>query len=187
MLKAAMSRCLVYGILNRHPKLLAERSYAVWEDMEQKLREHGEPLRSLESARPLSDFDVVGFSLQYELTYTNILQMLDLGGIPRWSEERGDDDPLVIAGGPVATHAEPLGPFVDAFLIGDGEQKLPELLLTWATLRDAGMPRRERLGSRRNQHSRKFGTCVPYVSTKPKTCETRGKQYLFLRSIKKPK
>ncbi|HJL23650.1 MAG TPA: TIGR03960 family B12-binding radical SAM protein, partial [Polyangiaceae bacterium LLY-WYZ-15_(1-7)] len=136
---------ILYGILNRHPKLLAERSYAVWEDMEQKLREHGEPLRSLESARPLSDFDVVGFSLQYELTYTNILQMLDLGGIPRWSEERGDDDPLVIAGGPVATHAEPLGPFVDAFLIGDGEQKLPELLLTWATLRDAGMPRRERL------------------------------------------
>ncbi|MFW6023780.1 MAG: TIGR03960 family B12-binding radical SAM protein, partial [Myxococcota bacterium] len=136
---------ILYGILNGHDALLAERAYAPWSDMEAALRSHGEPLRSLESARPLSDFDVVGFSLQYELTYTNVLLMLDLGGIPRWAHDRGDRDPLVIAGGPTATHAEPMAPFVDAFLIGDGEEKLPELLLTWATLRDAGMPRRERL------------------------------------------
>jgi len=136
---------ILYGILNRHPRLLAERAYAVWTDMEAELRAHDEPLRSLESARPLSDFDVVGFSLQYELTYTNILQMLDLGGIPRWSRERGDDDPLIVCGGPTATHGEPLSPFVDVFLIGDGEEKTAELMLTWASLRDAGVPRRERL------------------------------------------
>ena len=136
---------ILYGILNQHPKLLAERAYAVWPDMEAKLREHEQPLLSLESARPLSDFDVVGFSLQFELTYTSILQMLDLGGIPRWAADRGEDDPLVVAGGPVATHGEPLAPFVDVFLIGDGEAKTPELALTWAALRDAGVPRAERL------------------------------------------
>jgi radical SAM family uncharacterized protein/radical SAM-linked protein len=136
---------ILYGILNAHPKLLAERSYAVWPDMEAELRSHGEPLRSLESARPLKDFDVVGFSLQYELTYTNILQMLELGGIPLRAADRGDEDPLVVMGGPTATHAEPIGPFADVLLIGDGEEKTAELMLTWATLRDAGMPRLERL------------------------------------------
>ena len=87
----------------------------------------------------------MGFSLQFELTYTNILQMLDLGGIPLRSEDRGDEDPLIVCGGPTATHAEPIAPFADVFLIGDGEEKVPELMLTWAALRDAGMPRRERL------------------------------------------
>ncbi|MEZ4339772.1 MAG: TIGR03960 family B12-binding radical SAM protein [Sandaracinaceae bacterium] len=136
---------ILYGILNRHEKLLAERAYAPWIDMEAELRAHGEPLRSLESARPLSDFDVVGFSLQFELTFTNVLTMLDLGGIPLRTKDRGEDDPLVVAGGPTATHAEPLSAFVDAFVIGDGEEKTPELLLTWAALKKAGMPRRERL------------------------------------------
>lgn len=136
---------ILYGILNAHPKLLAERAYAPWSDMEQELRDRDEPLRSLENWRPLSDFDVVGFSLQYELTYTNVLLMLDLGGVPRWASERGDDDPLVVCGGPVATHAEPLADFVDVFLIGDGEEKTAELCLTWAALRDAGVPRADRL------------------------------------------
>lgn len=136
---------ILYGLINGHPKLLAERAYAVWPDMEAKLRQHQVPLLSLETARPLRDFDIVGFSLQFELTYTNILQMMDLGGIPRWSHERGERDPLVIAGGPVATHAEPIAPFIDVFLIGDGEAKLPELMLTWSALRDAGVPRAERL------------------------------------------
>ena len=136
---------ILYGILNAHPKILAERAYAVWSDMEEKLREHDQPLLSLESARPLRDFDVVGFSLQYELTYTNVLSMLDLGGIPLRSADRGEDDPLVICGGPVATHAEPLSAFVDAFLIGDGEEKTAELLLTWSALKKTGMPRAERL------------------------------------------
>ncbi len=136
---------ILYGILNGHPKLLAERAYAPWSDMEAELRARGEPLRSLESGRALRDFDVVGFSLQFELTYTNILLMLDLGGIARLAADRGEDEPLVVAGGPCATHAECMSPFVDAFLIGDGEEKTPELLLAWAALKESGMPRRERL------------------------------------------
>ncbi len=138
---------ILYDLINRHPKLIAERAYAVWHDMEAEIRNAGESLRSLETWRPLRDFDVVGFSLQYELTYTNILSMLDLGGIPRWQHERSDDDPLIVCGGPVATHAESIAPFVDVFLIGDGEEKTPELMLTWATLRDAGVPRAERLAA----------------------------------------
>ncbi len=136
---------ILYGILNGHEKLLAERAYAPWSDMEEQLREHGEFVRSLESQRPLKDFDVVGFSLQYELTYTNILTMLELGGIPRWSKDRTDTDPLIVCGGPVATHSEPMAPFIDVFLIGDGEEKTAELMLSWAALRDAGVPRQERL------------------------------------------
>lgn len=136
---------ILYGILNGHPDLLAERAYAPWEDMERELRARGEKLRSLETWHALDEFDVVGFSLQFELTYTNVLLMLDLGGIPLRSADRTDGHPLVIAGGPVATHAEPLAPFVDAFLIGDGEERTPELMLRWAELRDAGAPRAERL------------------------------------------
>ncbi|MFT5357625.1 MAG: radical SAM family uncharacterized protein/radical SAM-linked protein [Polyangiales bacterium] len=136
---------ILYGIVNGHEKLLAERAYAPWADMEEKLREKGQPLRSLESWKPLSDFDIVGFSLQFELTYSNVLTMLDLGGIPLRSADRGDSDPLVVCGGPVATHAQPLAGFIDVFLIGDGEEKTAELMLAWAQLRDAGVPRRERL------------------------------------------
>lgn len=136
---------ILYEIVNGSDDLLAERAYAAWPDMETELRAAGQALCSLESARPLRDFDVVGFSLQYELTYTNVLQMMDLGGIPLRTSDRGDDDPLVVAGGPTATHAEPLSPFVDAFLIGDGERKLPELLRAWADMRDRGLPRAARL------------------------------------------
>lgn len=136
---------ILYGILNEHPKLLAERCYTPWPDMEAELRTSGEPLRSLESARPLSTFDVVGFSLQFELTYTNVLTMMALGGIPLRSAARGEHDPLVIVGGPVATHAEPLSPFFDVAVVGDGEEKTPELCLAWAQLKKAGVPRRERL------------------------------------------
>ncbi|HTJ83573.1 MAG TPA: TIGR03960 family B12-binding radical SAM protein, partial [Polyangiaceae bacterium] len=136
---------ILYGILNAHPQLLAERCYTPWPDMEAELRAARQPLRSLESARALSDFDVVGFSLQFELTYTNVLTMLDLGGIPLRSADRGESDPLVIVGGPVATHAEPLAPFFDVAVVGDGEAKTPELCLAWAQMKSAGMPRAERL------------------------------------------
>ncbi|MCC7538433.1 MAG: TIGR03960 family B12-binding radical SAM protein [Deltaproteobacteria bacterium] len=136
---------ILYAILQEHPRCLAERCYAPWPDLEARLREHRVPLVSLESARPLRDFDVVGFSLQFELNYTNVLAMLDLGGIPLRSADRGDDDPLVLAGGPVATHPEPIAPFLDAIVIGDGEEKCVEVALAWSTLRRSGMPRRERL------------------------------------------
>jgi radical SAM family uncharacterized protein/radical SAM-linked protein len=113
--------------------------------MQRELRAHGKLLVALESARPLVDFDVVGFSLQYELTYTNILTMLELGGIPLRSEHRSDADPLVVAGGPVGTHAEPMSPFLDAVLIGDGEEAATEIALRWVRGKKAGLSREERL------------------------------------------
>jgi radical SAM family uncharacterized protein/radical SAM-linked protein len=136
---------ILYKILNEDPRTLAERCYAPWVDMEKELRDRRLPLVSLENARPLSDFDVVGFSLQFELTYTNVLTMLDLGGVPLRAEDRGDDDPLVIAGGPTATHPEPLAMIVDAFVIGDGEERTTEIALAWAEMKRAGVGRAERL------------------------------------------
>jgi len=136
---------ILYDIVNRRPELLAERAYAVWADMEHELRSQGQSLCSLESAHPLREFDILGFSLQYELTYTNILQILDLGKVPLRADERTEIDPLVVAGGPTATHAEPIAPFIDAFLIGDGEAKVPELMHAWAEMKHEGLPRSERL------------------------------------------
>jgi radical SAM family uncharacterized protein/radical SAM-linked protein len=136
---------ILYKLINDDPALLAERCYAPWSDMHAKLLEKGELLRSLESARPLSDFDVVGFSLQYELTYTNVLAMLQLGGIPLRSEHRNDADPLIVAGGPVATHAEPMSPFIDAFAIGDAEELAVEIAHSWARSKRERLPRREAL------------------------------------------
>ncbi|MCS6856413.1 MAG: TIGR03960 family B12-binding radical SAM protein, partial [Sandaracinaceae bacterium] len=136
---------ILYSILNRHERILAERAYAPWFDMEAELRAHNEPLRSLESGKPLFEFDIVGFSLQYELTYTNVLLMLELGGIPLRSEDRGEKDPLVVVGGPVATHAEPLAPFFDCAVIGDGEEKAVELAIRWVELKKQGLSRQERL------------------------------------------
>ncbi|HEY3500910.1 MAG TPA: TIGR03960 family B12-binding radical SAM protein [Polyangiaceae bacterium] len=136
---------MLYKILNDDPRTLAERAYAPWVDLQRELRAHGKLLVALESGRPLCDFDVVGFSLQYELTYTNILGMLELGGIPLRSEQRGEDDPLIVAGGPVATHAEPMAPFLDAILIGDGEEATTEIALSWMAGKRAGASRSERL------------------------------------------
>ncbi|NLY95168.1 MAG: TIGR03960 family B12-binding radical SAM protein [Myxococcales bacterium] len=132
---------ILYGIINEDPRFLAERAYAVWPDMEAELRAHGVPLLSLENAKPLRDFDVVGFSLQFELTYTNVLQMLELGGIPLRSSERDERHPIVLAGGPCATHPEALAPFVDAFLIGDGEVKAVEALELVAEAKAEGRSR----------------------------------------------
>ena len=136
---------ILYKILNDDPRTLAERAYAPWIDMQAELEKRGLPLLSLESARPLCDFDVVGFSLQFELTYTNVLGMLDLGRVPLRSRDRGEGDPLVIAGGPTATHPEPLSAFIDAIVIGDGEERTTEVALLWTDLKSRGVPRAERL------------------------------------------
>ncbi len=136
---------ILYKILNDDPRTLAERAYAPWVDMEKELRARRLPLVSLETAPPLKDFDVVGFSLQFELTYSNVLTMLDLGGIPLRAADRGEADPLVIAGGPTATHPEPLAMFLDAVCIGDGEERTTEVSLLWTSLKKQGVPRRERL------------------------------------------
>lgn len=113
---------ILYSVLNSLDFVACERVYMPWTDMEELLRDKGWPLFSIESRAPLGSFDIIGFSLQYELTYTNILAMLDLGGIPLRSEDRGDGHPLVIAGGPCAMAPEPLADFVDAFALGDGEE-----------------------------------------------------------------
>ena len=133
-----MGTKILYSIVNKADDLLMERCFAPWFDMEEELRARDLPLLSLESHRPLRDFDVVGFSLQFELTYTNILTMLDLGGVPLRNADRTLDDPFVIAGGPTATHAEPMAPFIDAFLIGDAEERLPRLLRHVAQLKARG-------------------------------------------------
>ncbi|HEX7453722.1 MAG TPA: TIGR03960 family B12-binding radical SAM protein, partial [Polyangiaceae bacterium] len=136
---------MLYKILNDNPRTLAERAYTPWIDMQRELALHGKLLLSLESARPLCDFDVVGFSLQYELTYTNILSMLQLSGIPLRSSQRGEDDPLIVAGGPVATHMEPMAIFLDAVLVGDGEEATTEIALSWTQGKKRGLTRAERL------------------------------------------
>jgi radical SAM family uncharacterized protein/radical SAM-linked protein len=136
---------ILYSLLNKHPGIAAERVFCPWPDMEKELRERGLPLLTLETASPLLEFDVVGFSLQYELTFTNILTMLDLSGIPLRSEHRDERHPLVIAGGPGATQPEPIAPMIDAFLVGDAEERLPEMLLRTADLKARGASRRELL------------------------------------------
>ncbi|PCC66512.1 radical SAM-linked protein/radical SAM family uncharacterized protein [Nannocystis exedens] len=138
---------ILYDLVNGHADLVCERAFSPWTDMEAELRARGLPLVSLETATPLREFDVVGFSLQYELSYTNVLLNLDLGGIPLRSADRGDADPIVLAGGPTATHPEPLAPFVDLFLVGEAEEVLPELLRTIGRLRREGRPRREILAA----------------------------------------
>ncbi len=136
---------ILYGILNKHPRIACDRAFAPWVDCEAQIRQRGLSLLTLESTEPLSAYDVIGISLQYELTYTNVLNLIDLGGLPLRAAERGDAAPLILAGGPTATHPEPLAPFIDAFFIGEAEEALPTLVLDFADMRRAGVPRRERL------------------------------------------
>src|SRR3990172_12205726 len=111
--------------------------------MEEEMKAKGLLLRSLETKRPLKDFDIVGFSLQYELSYTTVLNMLSLGGIPRRSGERGEKDPLVIAGGPCAVNPFPMAAFIDAFLVGDGEKAVGEIAETCYRWKTEGDGRRD--------------------------------------------
>jgi radical SAM family uncharacterized protein/radical SAM-linked protein len=126
---------ILYSLLNRDPRIACERAFTPWIDLEAELRARGLPLVALESQRPLADFDVVGLSLQYELTFTNVLTLLDLGGLGLHAADRPADAPLVLIGGPVATHPEPLAPFIDAAFIGEAEEELPALVVAWAALR----------------------------------------------------
>ncbi len=122
----------LYHLVNGRERYTAERVYAPWTDMEAVIREEGVPLFSLENQRPLATFDAVGFTLQYEMTYTNILNMLDLAGIPLLAADRQDDSPLIIAGGSCVYNPEPLAPFIDVFVVGDAE----DLILPFLELLD---------------------------------------------------
>jgi len=136
---------ILYHNLNKLENVWAERVFTPWPDMEEELRNNNLPLYSLESFSPMSEFDVIGFTLQYELTYTNILNMLNLAGIPVWSNDRSETDPLIIAGGPCTCNPEPVAHFFDAFLIGDGEQAVKEICDTIRHAKKAGKTKTEML------------------------------------------
>jgi len=119
---------ILYNIINKQDDVLAERAFAVWPDMEEKLRETKTPLFSLESATPLKEFDVLGFHLTYEMTYVSAIAMLDLAGIPIYSEKRGEDDPVIMAGGPSVMNPEPMADFIDAFFIGEAEESIGQII-----------------------------------------------------------
>jgi len=136
---------ILYYIINSQQGLLAERCYAPDIDMEQQLRTAGLPLFSIESRRPLADFDVIGITLPYELCYTNILTVLDLGRVPLRARDRGPDDPLVIAGGSCSLNPEPVADFFDAVVLGDGEEIILEIADILRSDEGVGMSRREKL------------------------------------------
>lgn len=136
---------ILYAIVNGRSDALAERVYAPWVDMQQLMEERAIPLSSLESGSDLASFDLVGFTLQHELSYTNILKMLDLAGIPRRSSQRGESDPLVLAGGPCAFNVEPLAYFFDFVVLGEGEEVIHEILDMVKTLKQQRAGRQEML------------------------------------------
>ena len=129
---------LLYGVLNKDDDVYCERVYAPWTDMEEQLIKYGLPLTSIETGTPLNEFDILGFTLQYELCYTNVLNMLKLGRIPLESKDRGEDDPIVIGGGPCSYNPEPLADFFDVFSIGEGEEALPEFSRLYIKMKKSG-------------------------------------------------
>ena len=150
---------ILYHILNLRPEVWAERVFAPAPDMAQVMKDQAIPLPSLESGLALNRFDIVGFSLPYELDYTNVLSMLSLGGIPLWAGERTDGHPLIIAGGPCAFNPEPMAGFFDAVIPGDGEEVVQEICDTWLKWKERSGPKMELLQSL----ARLAGVYVPRI------------------------
>ncbi|MBM6904977.1 TIGR03960 family B12-binding radical SAM protein [Collinsella tanakaei] len=163
---------ILYAVLNEQEGISCERGYVPWIDMADAMREADVPLLSLEGAAPLSSFDVVGLHLPHEMACTNMLETLDLAGIPLHSADRGEDDPLVISGGPSVYNPEPLAPFIDAFLIGEGEEHIVEVCRAHERLRDAGATRLEIL----RELAKIPGTYVPslYEVRHDEACTPHG-------------
>jgi len=136
---------IMYDLLNQRPDVLAERVYSPWFDMENAMRSYGVPLYSLESKHPLAAFDIVGISLPYETLYTNTLNLLDLSQIPLFTTDRTSEDPLIIAGGHAAFNPEPMYPFIDAFVIGEGEDAIGEIVDIYTSWKKRGMNKKELL------------------------------------------
>lgn len=134
---------ILYALINSRDDALAERVYAPWVDMQRLMVERGISLSALESGQALSSFDLVGFTLQHELSYTNVLKMLDLAGIPRRSKDRREEDPLILAGGPCAFNVEPLADFLDFVVLGEGEEVIHEILDVVKEQKRKGTTRRE--------------------------------------------
>lgn len=140
-----MGSRILYHVLNEMEGVACERCFCPWSDMETLLRREGMPLFSLENRLPLGSFDIVGFSLLYEMCYTNILTMLELSRIPFLAKERGEDMPLILAGGPCAVNPEPLAEIVDAVIVGDGEEAEPEIVEAVRASKAAGESKRQLL------------------------------------------
>jgi radical SAM family uncharacterized protein len=164
---------VLYTMMNNREEWVCERAFTPWIDMETELRRHGKPLYSLETFTPLAQFDVLGFTLQYEICTSNVLTMLDLGGIPLRSVGRTMDHPLVIAGGPCAQNPEPLAPFIDLFVTGDGEPSLPLICDEWLRLKNESgygshphpgpLPSRERETTERAELLAQLAAKFPFV------------------------
>lgn len=129
---------ILYGALNREPDIRCERVYAPWTDMEEKMRQYGWRLTTHESKEPVASFDILGFTLQYEMCYTNVLNLLDLSGIPMFSKDRDESCPIVIGGGPCTYNPEPMADFFDCFSIGEGEEHLVELTKLMIRMKEEG-------------------------------------------------
>lgn len=136
---------IIYNLLNQQPDVFCERVFSPWIDMENALRENKMKLFTLEKKSPLSDMDILGFTLQYELSYTNILNMLNLSGISLYAKDRHDKDPLIIAGGPCAYNPEPIADFIDMFFIGEAEEVLLEFLEVYRPYKAGLMSKNEML------------------------------------------
>ncbi len=160
---------ILYHILNGRKGVACERAFAPWGDMEKVLRDKKIPLSSLESSAPLHRFDIVGFSLQYELCFTNVLNMLDLSGIPLLSKDRDDRFPLIIAGGPLTFNPAPVADFFDALVIGDGEEVVLEICDIALQLKETGAKREDFLKSLSGLE----GVYVPSLHTEGKTVRKR--------------
>ena len=119
---------ILYFFLNRRDDTYCERAFAPWPDMEEAMRKNGIPVYSLETYTPLKEFDFVGFTLQYEMCYTNLINMLDMSGIPVFSKDRTEDDPIILCGGSCAYNPEPLAEFVDFFYLGEGEAEYDNIM-----------------------------------------------------------
>ncbi len=150
---------IIYSVINKRNDALAERVYAPWVDMEALMKEKKLPLFSLETRTPVRDFDVLGFTLPYEMCYTNVLNMLHLAGIPLRTEQRTEEDPIVIAGGPCVFNAEPVADFFDLFFIGEGEEMMEEFIEVFKMWKREGRPGGRAEFLRRAAHIR--GIYVP--------------------------
>ena len=131
---------ILYHLVNKMEGIAAERAYAPWIDMEQLMRERNVVLTTLETKKALCECDLVGFTLQYELSYTNILNMLDLGGVSVLAAERGDEEPFVVVGGPCVFNPEPLADVIDFAILGEGEEALPDVLTCYHNWKREGKP-----------------------------------------------
>lgn len=129
---------ILYGVLNREDDIWCERAYAPWPDMEEMMIKYNVPLTAQESGDPIADFDIIGFTLQYEMCYTNVLNMIKLAGLPIYAKDRTDDMPIIIGGGPCSYNAEPIADFFDCFSIGEGEEALVEFTKLYIKMKEDG-------------------------------------------------